>query len=151
MYTCCLQIYLAGHPSHALDVIKKMPSLERFTHIFSESEEPEAPLAAKANVIIADLANMDLSVSLPVLLQNRDSGAQLILLAHKKQLQALCTSPYLENITDIWITPISDEEVRFRFLRWQQNYKMRQDFWQTSHYLDEIGRASCRERVLAGV
>ena len=136
MYTCCLQIYLAGHPSHALDVIKKMPSLERFTHIFSESEEPEAPLAAKANVIIADLANMDLSVSLPVLLQNRDSGAQLILLAHKKQLQALCTSPYLENITDIWITPISDEEVRFRFLRWQQNYKMRQDFWQTSHYLD---------------
>ncbi len=136
MYTCCLQIYLAGHPSHALDVIKKMPSLERFTHIFSESEEPEAPLAAKANVIIADLSNMDLSVALPVLLQNRDSGAQLILLAHKKQLQALCTSPYLENITDIWITPISDEEVRFRFLRWQQNYKMRQDFWQTSHYLD---------------
>ena len=136
MYTCCLKIYLAGHPSHALDVIKKMPSLERFTHIFSESEEPEAPLAAKANVIIADLSNMDLSAALPILLQNRDSKTQLILLAHKKQLQALCTSPQLEHITDIWITPISDEEVRFRFLRWQQNYKMSTDFWQTSHYLD---------------
>ena len=56
MYTCSLHIYFAGHPSHALDVIKKMPSLEHFTHIFSESDEAEASLSAKADVIIADLS-----------------------------------------------------------------------------------------------
>ncbi len=26
--------------------------------------------------------------------------------------------------------------IRFRFLRWQQNFKMSKDFWQTSHYLE---------------
>ncbi len=31
---------------------------------------------------------------------------------------------------------MSDEEIRFRFLRWQQTCKMSKDFWQTSHYLE---------------
>lgn len=136
MYTCCLHIYLAGHPSHALDVIKRMPSLEHFTHIFFESEDPEAALTAKADVIIADLSNMDSSAALPVLLQNRRPKAQLLLLADRNQVQSLCISPDLANITDIWAAPISDEEVRFRFLRWQQTCKMGCDFWQASHYLD---------------
>ncbi len=136
MYTCCLHIYLTGHPSHALDIIKKMPSLEHFTHIFSESEEPDAALTAKADVIIADLSNMDLPAVLPVFLQNRSSEAQLLFLANKKQVQSLCISPHLSEITDIWATPISDEEIRFRFLRWQQTCKMSKDFWQTSNYLE---------------
>ena len=50
MYTCHLHIYFTGHPSHALDVIKKMPALENFTHIFSESDEAEASLSKKADV-----------------------------------------------------------------------------------------------------
>ncbi len=136
MYTCCLHIYLAGHPSHALDVIQRMPSLEHFTHIFFESEDPEPASAAKADVIIADLSNMDLIFALPILLQNRSSNAQILLLANKKQVQSLCASPHLTDITDIWTTPISDEEVRFRFLRWQQTCKMSRDFWQTSQYLE---------------
>ena len=32
--------------------------------------------------------------------------------------------------------PMSDEELRFRFLRWQQTYKMSKDFWETSHFLE---------------
>lgn len=136
MYTCCLHIYLAGHPSHTLDVIKRMPSLEHFTHIFFESEDPEPASTAKADVIIADLSNMDLISALPILLQNRSSNAQILLLANKKQVQSLCASPHLTDITDIWTTPISDEEVRFRFLRWQQTCKMSRDFWQTNQYLE---------------
>lgn len=136
MYTCCLHIYLAGHPSHTLDVIQRMPSLEHFTHIFFESEDPEPASTAKADVIIADLSNMDLISALPILLQNRSSNAQILLLANKKQVQSLCASPHLTDITDIWTTPISDEEVRFRFLRWQQTCKMSRDFWQTNQYLE---------------
>ncbi len=60
MYTCSLHIYFAGHPCHAFDVIKKMPALEHFTHIFSESDEAEASLSAKADVIIADLSRMNM-------------------------------------------------------------------------------------------
>lgn len=136
MYTCCLRIYLVGHPSHALDVIKRMPPLEHFTHIFSESDEPEASLTAEADVILADLSNQQPADILPILLQNRRPETQLLFLADKKQLQSLCSDPALSYITDIWVTPISDEEIRFRFLRWQETCKMSKDFWQTSHYLE---------------
>lgn len=117
MYTCSLHIYFAGHPCHALDVIKKMPSLEHFTHIFSESDEAEAALSEKADVIIADLSHINMQSALPIFLQNRRDGTQVILLASKKQMRLLCADPALKDIADVWIMPMSDEELRFRFLR----------------------------------
>ena len=136
MYTCQLHIYFAGHPSRALDVIKKMPTLEHFTHIFSESDEAEASLSAKADVIIADLSRIDVPSALEILLPNRREGAEVIFLADKKQMQALCADPALKDIADVWISPMSDEELRFRFLRWQQAYKGGKDLWETSHFLE---------------
>ncbi len=136
MYTCQLHIYFAGHPSRALDVIKKMPTLEHFTHIFSESDEAEASLSAKADVIIADLSRIDVQSALEILLPNRREGAEVIFLADKKQMQALCADPALKDIADVWISPMSDEELRFRFLRWQQAYKRGKDLWETSHFLE---------------
>ncbi|MDE6405123.1 MAG: response regulator, partial [Lachnospiraceae bacterium] len=136
MYTCSLHIYFAGHPSHAVDVIKKMPSLEHFTHIFSESDEAEASLSQKADVIIADLSHTDVQSALQVILPNRREDAQIILLADKRQMQFLCADPALKDITDIWVMPMTDGELRFRFLRWQQTLKQRKDFWETSHFLE---------------
>ncbi len=136
MYTCSLHIYFAGHPSHALDVIKKMPSLEHFTHIFSESDEADADLSAKADVIIADLSLIDVQSALQILLPNRREGSEVIFLADKKQMQLLCANPALKNVSDVWITPMSDEELRFRFQRWQQTCKVGRDLWETSHFLE---------------
>lgn len=115
-----------------------MPALENFTHIFSESDDPEASLTAAADLIVADLSCIDIQSALPILLSNRSNKSQLILLADKKQMQTLCADPVLliSDITDIWINPMSDEELRFRFLRWQQTCKMSKDYWQTSHYLE---------------
>lgn len=42
----------------------------------------------------------------------------------------------LQTVKDIWLLPMAEEEIRFRFLRWQQTYKMSKDYWQTSHYLE---------------
>ncbi|MDE6214418.1 MAG: PAS domain S-box protein, partial [Lachnospiraceae bacterium] len=136
MYTCRLHIYFAGHPSHALDVIKRMPALENFTHIFSESDEAEASLSQKADVIIADLSNTDMQPALQTFVQNCSAGTRIILLASREQMRHLCSDPALKDITDIWIMPMSDEELRFRFLRWQQTFKMNKDFWETSHFLE---------------
>ncbi len=136
MYTCSLHIYFAGHPSHALDVLKKMPSLEHFTHIFSESDEAESSLCAKADVVIADLSRLDMKSALQIILPNRSESAEVILLAERKQMQVLCAEPALKNVSDVWIMPMSDEELRFRFHRWQQTCKMSKDFWETSHFLE---------------
>ena len=136
MYTCQLHIYFAGHPSRALDVIKKMPSLKNFTHIFSESDEVEASLSQKADAIIADLSHMEMLPALQTILANHHAGAQILLLAEKKKMKILCSDPALKNISDIWIMPMSDEEIRFRFLRWQQAIQMSRDFWEASHFLE---------------
>ena len=136
MYDCRLHIYLTGHPCQAFDVIKGMPSLEHFTHIFTESDRPESGLASEADVIIANLADMDCSEALRILASDGNDGVQVILLADGGQMPLLTGDSALDRITDIWLMPMSDEEVRFRFGRWQQNCKMSKDYWQTSQYLE---------------
>lgn len=136
MYSCRLHIYLAGHSCRTFEVIKESPSMEHFTHVFFESDGLEGKLISEADVIIADLSGMDAAEALPMLSQNRSGSSQVILLADKSQAQALTKSPEAADIRDIWVKPMSDEEVRFRFLRWQQSCKTEKDFWQTSQYLE---------------
>ena len=38
----------------------------------------------------------------------------------------------LEQIHDVWTLPMSEEELRFRFSRWQRDCRERKDAWQTS-------------------
>ncbi len=136
MYDCRIRFYLTGHPCRAFEVIKEMSSPEHFTYVFSESDRPEKALAVESDVIIADLSDMDIKEALEILLSGRPGDCELILLADKDQMHVLAEDPVLAKIKDVWINPMSDEEVRFRFTRWQQTNKMSKDFWQTSHYLE---------------
>jgi len=135
MYDCHLNLYFAGHPCRAFEVIKGMPPLAYFTHIFSESDPLSEALLAKAGVVIANLSGVDVNAALQTL--TADGGtAEVILLADQEQMPVLMGNPSLSGIRDIWLTPMSDEEIQFRFLRWQQTCKMSKDFWQTSQYLE---------------
>ena len=58
MYHCCVHFYLLGDRSEIFEIIKEMPPLEHFTHEFWESGEVDEALAAKANVILADLREL---------------------------------------------------------------------------------------------
>ncbi len=134
MYHCQIQFYLTGRPCQAFEIIKEMCPLEHFTHGFLESEEPEAALTEKADVILYNLQGVEEKEAVQTLLSGKTSQAEIILLAEKEQFTHL--TRYLPELKDIWILPMSGEEIRFRFLRWQQTCKMSRDFWQTSHYLD---------------
>ncbi|MEY8339499.1 response regulator [Lachnospiraceae bacterium 62-35] len=134
MYHCHIHFYLAGNSNRVFEIIKEMSPLEHFTHEFSESSKPERALAAEADVILADLQDMDVQEALQILFLDMSEKTELILLTDKSQLSVLSGS--LEKIKDIWIMPMSDEEIRFRFLRWQQTCRMSRDFWQTSQYLE---------------
>ena len=65
---------------------------------------------------------------------DRGEDTELILLAEKEQIPLL--TRMLDGVKDIWTLPMSGEEIRFHFLRWQQAYKMGKDYWQTSHFLE---------------
>lgn len=134
MYHCQIHFYFAGHPCRAFDIIKEMPPLVPFTHDFCESDEPEEALAARGDVIIASLQGMDAKEALKKLISGKRKEAEIILLAEKEQIAVLTDE--LPEIKDIWVLPLSDEEIRFRFQRWQQNYKLNKDFWETSHFLE---------------
>ena len=134
MYHCNVHFYLAGHQRKVFEIIKGMSPLAHFTHVFSESIRPDPELAAKADVILADLQDVDVLEAVPKLLSAKGSEAELILLADRDQI--LLLTDKLPEIKDIWTMPMSDEEIRFRFLRWQQTCKMSKDFWQTSHFFE---------------
>ncbi|MCI8888311.1 MAG: response regulator [Hungatella sp.] len=133
MYHCHTRFYLTGCQSGAFDLIRKMSPLANFTHEFF-CGEPEGELAAEADVILADLQGMEGREILQTLLSGKKENAELIVLAGREQLTAL--TDFLPELTDLWTMPMTDEEIRFHFLRWQQTWKLSKDFWQTSQYLE---------------
>ncbi len=135
MYQCHVQFYLLSQRCSVFEIIKKMPPLERFTHEFLESEQPVEALAAQADVILADFKMLGLT-GIQTLISAKSRKAQLILLAEKHQME--CLNDVMPDLMDIWICPMSEEEVRFRFLRWQQAYKRDKDFWQTEHFFESL-------------
>lgn len=155
MYHCNTKFYLIGEQNHILRSLKKIPPLPHFTHEFVESDMPDAKLAEQADVIVIDLEEADVTEIMPVLLSHKKKEADLILLARKEQIQELMEKQlpedlqgtetvstadrtFLTEVTDIWTLPLSAQELRFRFEKWQETYKMSKDFWQNRNYLDTM-------------
>ena len=134
MYHCHIHFYLAGLQDSLFDIVKKTAPFDHFTHTFMESDSPQEELAAKADVIIADIQAMDTEEALRTLLSGKRRDAELILLADSSQIAAL--APDFPHISDIWKLPMSEEEFTFRFLRWQLGNKADKDSWETRHFLE---------------
>ncbi len=134
MYHCHIHFYFTGCRRHIFDVIKQMPVPELFSYDFSESDEPEKELISDADMILANLQGMDAGNILQMLVLEKKKNAGLILLADQGQLR-FCEKN-ISEAEDIWMMPMSEEEMRFRFRRWQISCKAATDAWQTSHFLD---------------
>ncbi len=134
MYHCQIQFYLIGGHNPIFESMKEITPLEHFTHSFRESGEPEAEAAAQADVIFADLRGTDMEKTLSILTECRKKEAELILLADREQSMSLPED--MAGIEDIWLLPISDRELRFRFGKWQKDYKRRVDLWQSEQFME---------------
>lgn len=138
MYRCHLHIYLTGYQTGIFEVIKETAPLEHFTHEFLESGGPDGNLAAGADLILADLRGTDAEKTLNMLLDAKKKEAELILITDQEQFSFEQTEHEnrMDEIRDLWRMPMSEGEVRFRFRKWQQEYKKSMDFWQESQYLE---------------
>ena len=135
MYHCHIHFHLVGIRKDVFEIIEKLPPLPCFTHEFTVSEEPEKVLMAdRADVVMADLRDMDAEETVRALTADKSEETELILLAKKEQIPLL--SGMLSDVKDIWVLPMEEEEIGFRFLRWQQNCKMSKDYWQTDQFLE---------------
>ncbi len=139
MYHCHIHFYLAGRCAAIFEMIKGMSPLAHFTHEFLESEELKTTPAAKADVIlacVADLKEGEADRSLTELIAAKAEKAKLIVLAAQEQVPAILGRVAETADADLWIMPMTVEEAAFRFLRWQQNCKTEKDFWETDHFLE---------------
>ena len=166
MYHCQIHFYLAGHSCRTFEMIKECVPLDHFTHTFTESCCPEQAPASKADVILANLQGTEAEETLRALVLMKRKDAQLILLAGREDAVLLAeefpwsgvsclrseegaeglrnqknqvtesTELPLAQVKDIWMLPMSDGEIRFRFFRWQQDYKAEKDAWQTNHFFE---------------
>ena len=127
MYHCKTKICLTGNTRY-FPVIKNIPPLERFTHEFVED-------ADAADVIIADISGLnDGGALLETLAETKKEGAELIALAESFD----AVSTVSGGLTDVWITPMSEDAVRFRFERWQTRFKNDKERWQSEQYLNAL-------------
>ncbi|MDE6025729.1 MAG: response regulator [Lachnospiraceae bacterium] len=134
MYCCQLCIYLIGDSCSAFDIIKGMKPLEHFTHTFFENRILDETVSDGANVIFVNLQDANDCDAVQSYVRKKSENTQIILFADKNMIRVL--SDNLSAFTDIWTFPMSNEEIEFHFLRWQKNYKMGTDFWQTNQYLE---------------
>lgn len=133
MYHCHVHFYLIGCQHSVYEIVREMPPMDHFTHEFIEGEKPDGKLTAKADVIFADLQGMD-AAAVRELVSCKKEESEVILLADREQEGLLSLD--LSQVRDVWMMPMTEEEIRFRFLRWQQTYKTEKDYWQTSQYLE---------------
>ena len=137
MYHCHINFFFLGNQRKLFKVLEGIPPLEHFTHEYFESKTPYESMISKADVIIADLENMDAAATIQMLLSEKKPKTELIILADKAQLTQLSALPgCLSEIYDIWTLPLSEEELKFHFLKWQQDCKTHKDYWLTSQYLE---------------
>ena len=134
MYHCHLRFYYMGRRRELLETIQAVPPLRNFTHTFLESDCPEQALAAQADVILADLRDLDGPETVQALAACKKAEANLILLAESTQIPSL--EECLTEAADLWVLPMSSAELAFRFRRRLDQIKVHADFWQTSHYLE---------------
>jgi len=134
MYHCHIQFYLIGGQNAVFEPIKEVTPLEHFTHSFAESDEPEAEAAAQADALFADLRGADVDKTLRTLIGCKKKEAELIVLADREQDLSLVED--MTGIEDIWILPATERELKFRFMKWQRNYKRRVELWQSGHFMD---------------
>lgn len=135
MYRCEICFYMMTEQDELFAALKELLPLPHFTHEYLGSARLDETMVARADVIFADIRQMQLEKTVATLLSGRKQGAELIFLANKEQAETL-TLQDGENITDIWITPLTVTEFRFRLIRWQKTYKMSRDLWQAQSYLD---------------
>ena len=130
---CRLDFYCVGCHPEVFDPIKAMPALTPFTHTFTLSGLPDPALAGEADVIIADLRDADPG-ALQSLLKCKKASAQLIALADLERFNMAVNE--LAQLSDLWPMPMTEDELRFRFLRWQRTCKLSHDRAALAHELD---------------
>lgn len=133
MYHCDVDFYFINCPDKIIEIIKILPPPDKFSYKFYDSLSVDINNVKKADVIFACSDNTN---NIQEIISAKRRESHLILLAHKDNSALL--DCFLTDITDIWFLPLSESELRFRFMKWQDNYKTSKDYWLTEQYMETM-------------
>ena len=133
MYHCHLHIYCLSR-QELFEPLRAVPPLEHFTHEFTRSGSPDPALAAQADVVLADLRELDGPEAVRLLAAHQKAGAQLVLLAEHDCFPQL--AGLLPQDADFWVLPMTEAELLFRFRRLMELAQLQAEHWQAQHYLE---------------
>ena len=125
MYHCQLHIHLMGQPCRAFEMIRELPPLEHFTHIFQDD---------RADTVFVNLQGADAKDMMEKAIGGLTEKTELIVLAQPEQKREILSC--LPAVSDLWTLPMEEEELRFRIQKWQQACKKSREDWETRQFLD---------------
>lgn len=116
-----------GQPCRAFEIIKELPPMERFTHIFQDG---------RADVSFVNLQGSDAVELLREAVSGLSEKSELIILAEQEQKSQILE--YLPVISDLWTLPMMEEELQFRIRKWQKACKKDREEWETNQFLETL-------------
>lgn len=132
MYHCHVRFYFTGEHREVFDIIKGFEPPKNFDYVFRVSAKPEPEDVRSADVIVADYADFGSVKALTDAFAERKHNAEFILLVGRDDD---IYAEELDFVSEVWVLPMSESEIRFRFLRCQRRYVYEVESWQTRQFL----------------
>ena len=101
MYHCEICFYMITEQDALFEILKQLPQFLRYSHEFQKSVRADEELTGRADVILADMRQVDAVETLAFLLSHKRKEAELIVLADQEQTALLTTKDDAEEITEI--------------------------------------------------
>lgn len=137
MYKCKVHMYFWDVDSAVQNVIEQIEPMPHFTHQTLDANLSQIAGVKEADFILADLHNQKGKEKLFIdfVLTYKKEDSDFILCVDKEQTETVLKLAG-ESLTDIWVLPLTHEEIRFRFAKWQKKQRTEKDLWLTESYLN---------------
>lgn len=134
MYQCNLTCIIISSEQKLEQILRSVPSPERFTITFKT-----IPVLEEADLKQADLLILDglRELSLSNLAKEKKESAQIFLCASGDRLSAL-SEEELSCLDGLWPTPDSEAGLRFSYRHLLKDLKTAKDGWLAGNYLDTL-------------
>lgn len=134
MYHGELTIYLSGLDEASSEAIQSVSALAPFTHRFLNSPAFDAKMAAESSLVIASLITEAGTEALQNFLASTDTHGDVIALVPPERTAK--TLRLLPQLTDMWPSTMSPDELTWRFKQWQARRKEQADAWESKQFLE---------------
>lgn len=127
MYHCQLKICLVDMPADFTEILRNLPPLPPFTHVFCDGDE-----LAEADVIFACIP-APRKYAPPKLFGEKDTSSTLIVLTHPEGADYLLGKNL--PVDHIWTMPMGEQLFIHHVKNWQKSRKKEMDCWETGQFL----------------